>query len=312
LSVTGAGSIQGLTVGRGAGAVATNTALGASALAATTTGINNTAIGYQTLDAVTTGGGNVACGNSAGGALSTGSSNTFIGEGSGSTTTGDSNTFLGRDSGYLITSGANNTILGRFSGNQGGVDIRTASNFIVLSDGSGNPVVFTKTGQTFVLQGGNSSAGIGIAFPATQAASSDANTLDDYEEGTWTPTLRGSSTAGSYTISVSSANYTKIGRQVTVSCQFNTTAVGSAGTGYAQITGLPFTNVGQASGSCYLANVDLDAACLWCDVEFITDTGSSIVYFNTIRDNASSLDTQISGFGSSSYIRFTLTYNAST
>ena len=43
------------------------------------------------------------------------------------------------------------------------------------------------------LAGGSTSAtGTGIAFPATQSASSDANTLDDYEEGTWTPTYSGS------------------------------------------------------------------------------------------------------------------------
>ena len=166
-----------------------------------------------------------------------------------------------------------------------------------------------------VLDIGTGSGAVGqIQFPATQVASSNANTLDDYEEGTWTPAFRGSSTAGSYTLSVNSggATYTKIGRQVTVNAAFNITAVGSAGTGYAQVTGLPFTNAGQFSGSCYFANVDLDAACVWCDAEFISDTGVSIIYFNTIRDNASSLDTQISGFGSSSYIRFSITYFTST
>jgi hypothetical protein len=34
-----------------------------------------------------------------------------------------------------------------------------------------------------------SASGSGISFPATQSASSDANTLDDYEEGTWTPSV---------------------------------------------------------------------------------------------------------------------------
>jgi hypothetical protein len=38
-----------------------------------------------------------------------------------------------------MTSGVLNTILGSFSGNQNGLDIRTASNYIVLSDGDGNP-----------------------------------------------------------------------------------------------------------------------------------------------------------------------------
>jgi len=39
-----------------------------------------------------------------------------------------------------------------------------------------------------------STSGAGITFPATQSASTDANTLDDYEEGTWTPVVVGSST----------------------------------------------------------------------------------------------------------------------
>ena len=38
-----------------------------------------------------------------------------------------------------------------------------------------------------------SASGAGITFPATQSASTDANTLDDYEEGTWTPTIAASS-----------------------------------------------------------------------------------------------------------------------
>ena len=40
-----------------------------------------------------------------------------------------------------MTTGAKNTIIGAYTGNQGGLDIRTASNYIVLSDGDGNPRV---------------------------------------------------------------------------------------------------------------------------------------------------------------------------
>ncbi len=51
---------------------------------------------------------------------------------------------------------------------------------------------FPQAGVTFNaygigLGGTSPSSGTGITFPATQSASSDANTLDDYEEGTWTP-----------------------------------------------------------------------------------------------------------------------------
>ena len=53
-----------------------------------------------------------------------------------------------------------------------------------------------------------------IVFPATQAASSNANTLDDYEEGTWAPTVTGATYVGANS---STFSYTKIGRVVTVS-----------------------------------------------------------------------------------------------
>lgn len=63
-----------------------------------------------------------------------------------------------------------------------------------------------------------STSGSGITFPATQSPSSDANTLDDYEEGTWTPALTGSTgSAGSYSLSTANGRYVKIGQLVYVS-----------------------------------------------------------------------------------------------
>ena len=57
----------------------------------------------------------------------------------------------------------------------------------------------------------------GIAFPATAVAVADVNTLDDYEEGTWTPTLVGSSVSGTQTYGGNTLGvYTKIGRLVTI------------------------------------------------------------------------------------------------
>lgn len=54
-------------------------------------------------------------------------------------TTGDLNTVIGKNSGKFINTGSKNTIIGSFDGNQGGLDIRSSSNYIVLSDGDGNP-----------------------------------------------------------------------------------------------------------------------------------------------------------------------------
>jgi hypothetical protein len=240
LTTTSGISVQGLTVGRGAGAGSTNTAVGASALQANTTGAYNTAVGYQagytnstsswntglgwgtlytntgggntaiggaalygnttgsnnvaigttlsgnaTLQANTTGSYNTAVGNSALASNTTASNNTAMGYQAGytntlsgtntflgiaagythnlgsagnayntfvgaftgySVTTGAGNTFIGTlgsagnaGCGYYMTTGSNNTIIGGYTGNQNGLDIRTASNYIVLSDGAGNP-----------------------------------------------------------------------------------------------------------------------------------------------------------------------------
>jgi len=89
------------------------------------------------------------------------------------------------------------------------------------------------------LTSANTSGGIlqvssGLTFPATAVASADPNTLDDYEEGTWTPSLGGTAT---YT--TNQATYTKIGRTVYVTAYI---AVNSIGTGSTTIiTGLPFS-----------------------------------------------------------------------
>ena len=117
-----------------------NVALGTAALSANTTASNNTAIGYQSLQANTTASNNTAVGYQAGYANTTGQYNTFIGQVAGvGNTTGQYNTLLGRGAGGSISTGSKNTVLGCYDGNQGGLDIRTASNYIVLSDGDGNP-----------------------------------------------------------------------------------------------------------------------------------------------------------------------------
>jgi len=93
-----------------------------------------------------------------------------------------------------------------------------------------------------VLAGGTTTAnGVGITFPATQSASSDANTLDDYEEGTWTPSI-----GGTATYSVQSGLYTKIGRIVTLSYDMTITTIGTGSSN--TISGVPFTTTNSPSG----------------------------------------------------------------
>ena len=107
----------------------------------------------------------------------------------------------------------------------------------------------TPSFATTIGVGGATAAasGAGITFPASQSASSDANTLDDYEEGTWTPTI--SSASGTITTSsFSGAKYTKIGNIVEATVNILITTVGTA-TDSCDFT-LPFTgtNTVQLAG----------------------------------------------------------------
>jgi hypothetical protein len=111
-----------------------------------------------------------------------------------------------------------------------------------------------------------SASGSGITFPATQSASSDANTLDDYEEGTWTPNQgSGLTVVGAFS---SSGVYTKIGRQVTVAFTISGATTIAVSAGGVITSNLPFTALtsfdqagtvfrfGAAGGQCIAAGGD--------------------------------------------------------
>lgn len=85
----------------------------------------------------------------------------------------------------------------------------------------------------------------GIQFPATQIANANANTLDDYEEGTFTPTIVGTSTAGTGTYTSQVGRYTKIGNRVLYHIHLGWSA--HTGTGDMRIAGLPFTVGGTST-----------------------------------------------------------------
>jgi hypothetical protein len=107
---------------------------------------------------------------------------------------------------------------------------------LTLPDSTGTVVV---SGTTPSLNG--------IAFPATQSASADANTLDDYEEGTWTPNQgAGLTVVGSFS---SSGQYTKIGRVVTVRASLSgSTSVAIPSTDGILFTNLPFAVIDRTPG----------------------------------------------------------------
>jgi hypothetical protein len=88
-----------------------------------------------------------------------------------------------------------------------------------------------------------------IAFPASQNASADANTFDDYEEGTFTPGMTFNGSATGVTFTTQSGLYTKVGRDCLYGMQITLTSNGT-GVGTALITGLPFTPIGTINHAC--------------------------------------------------------------
>jgi hypothetical protein len=153
--VVGTAAARGMTTGN------YNTVMGQEALKTNTTASNNTAVGHQAgLDNTT--GTNLAFFGKDSGTNNTtdttGVGNTFIGRASGLlNTTGSYNTYIGNSTsagyaaGYLMTTGTSNVIIGGYNGNQGGLDIRTSSNNIVLSDGDGNPRAVCNSSGAFVF-----------------------------------------------------------------------------------------------------------------------------------------------------------------
>ena len=88
-------------------------------------------------------------------------------------------------------------------------------------------------------------AGKGIVLGATTNV--DANTLDDYEEGTWTPVYGSSGTAPTISYTTQRGTYTKIGNTVILGIYLNTSSV-SGGSGNLRISGIPFTPNGAVGG----------------------------------------------------------------
>jgi hypothetical protein len=151
--------------------------------------------------------------------------------------------------------------------------------FFIGTSGTAN-LTINSAGNTFssgnIGIGGTTptTSGTGITFPATQSASSDANTLDDYEEGTWTPTGNGIT----YTDPVGS--YTKIGNFVF--CTFNFAFPSTASTSDAEIQGLPFavSSSSGARGTFSVAGVDTAISPIYAAL-----TASKVILRDTSNNN---------------------------
>jgi hypothetical protein len=166
------------------------------------------------------------------------------------------------------------------------------------SDSLNSGLTFTgqQTIPTINLTGGQ------ITFPATQVPSADANTLDDYEEGTWTPSIGGTATYSG----IRYGRYVKIGKMVTV--QFLIDVI-SKGTGSATLlSGLPFVSevIGsvQTGAVSYYANLAVSTIF----VSLYVENGTTTMYFVGKSASGTTVDNAIGLFGNSTTVYGSATY----
>jgi hypothetical protein len=198
-----------------------------------------------------------------------------------------------------------NIYLDNSNGNLG-FNTSTASQTAGANTNSASTVRMTiNTSGSVALQGAVTNAtGTGITFPATQSASSNANTLDDYEEGTWTPVVGGTAT---YTLQ--RGTYTKIGNLVTIRCVLKILLLGT-GSG-TTISGLPFaagaiTDTVASGALAYFENLPSNVVYIAASVPSNTST----VNFSTLASAGATLTPAATVLASTTRVDFSLTYFA--
>jgi hypothetical protein len=238
-----------------------------------TTGTLNTFVGVNGVGyKVTTGTKNVIIGGYSGLAApisQTGSNNIVLSDGDGNPRAYANSlgnwTFPGTNGSIYITGSGYTTnpsamVLGQYTSTRAYIQT-PAGGAVEIWDDATNPIAIfqddrnvTFSGNISVGSAAPTTSGTGITFPATQSASSNANTLDDYEEGTFNPVVKGYTTAGTATYSRQQGYYTKIGNRVFINIDLVWTS--GTGTGDLYVDGLVFPTSSSGMIKNYAALTD--------------------------------------------------------
>lgn len=202
--------------------------------------------------------------------------------------------------------------VGRISSNRRG-NITFGNNDAANNQDTVTDRLTIEEGGDITVETGNlviGTSGKGIDFSATSGTGT-SELFDDYEEGTWTPTIIGGTTAGSGTYSQQDGVYTKVGNLVTVSCYLAFTA--HTGTGHMKISGLPFAGVGSSvdfqAGATQAQHINAGTSATQLSASIVT-TASDISLYGFVN-NAAKVATQVNASSSGSQLAITLTYRTS-
>jgi len=141
--------------------------------------------------------------------------------------------------------------------------LKVADSGTIGTTSTANAMTIASNGDTTFV--GNlviGTAGKGITFsatnsPAQNAGSGSSNTLDNYEEGTWTPVITFSSGSQTFHSGSVLGQYTLVGRKVTAFCEFAISDLDGANTNTLRIDGMPF-NVTSSTGSCGYGTIPIN------------------------------------------------------
>jgi hypothetical protein len=181
--------------------------------------------------------------------------------------------------------------------------LRSQNGRVLIDTAGGTRAIFNASGMG--LNGAVPSSGVGITFPATQSASTDPNTLDDYEEGEWTARLTSDTPPSS--VPQTQGNYTKVGNLVTVFVRF-TNVNTSGGSGNMFITGLPFTSAAtpeQQSAIPMMYGLNVSGAYI---TAYIGQSQTRIDFIG-VSNNAAWVGVNMTA-GSAKYFNMSITYRA--
>jgi len=191
------------------------------------------------------------------------------------------------------------------SNNVTGIDLKTGSTLAtrIRISSSGDVGIGTTSPDEKIDVVGAGRFSTGVTFGTDTAA---ANKLDDYEEGSWTPTVLFGGASVSVTYDAQVGRYTKIGNSVSASCFMDLSSKGSS-TGSAVLGGLPFTSLNVASNN--VATTLRLQSISFADVPMAYLTPNSTVVQLQESNNAGVVTTLTDGnFVDSSTVMVSVTY----
>jgi hypothetical protein len=155
-----------------------------------------------------------------------------------------------------------------------------------------------------------SGAGAGqIVFPASQNASANANTLDDYEEGNWTPIIGGTGGQSGQAYTTQTGKYVKVGKLVMAEFLVTLSTAGTITTA-PMIGGLPFTVESTVGGSACSSWANLASGVGMIGIEPVTATTyATLTYTNNFIQSTLALTT--GHIANTTSLRGTIVYRAS-